>query len=481
MSSKNEWRQAVVLIHGIGEQRPMETLRGFVSNVLSRRTDGKQPTREEIRWFSKPDRLSETLELRRLSASPDFVTVPTDFYELYWAHLMEGTAWSHVAAWLQMLMLRNPWSAANRASLSIRMVWAVSWLAVIAGVFCITVLNLPIELPKLFSYGIWGLSAYIALRLIGFAGLHYAGDAARYLSPLPQNIEARKNIRNAVIGLLQKLHDEQPRRYHRIIVVGHSLGSVIAYDALSHLWQSRHSKIAGDPVGGQSELEQSRRLGLHLEAEKPPEGELLEALVARYQLRQRRLWAEQLRMGIDWRITDLVTLGSPLAHCSFMLANGRNEWEMLTKQREYPTVPPQSEDDRDQDGGKSLLEKKVISFENTEKKVRVLHHAALFACTRWTNLYFEADPIGGKVGGADRFGVAVADVKLRPQRFGSRTPLAHTAYWSEAETDARDALLNALRLAEGEAPPEVDGEERLPDSELKVSTPTEIDRAGAAR
>lgn len=448
--------------------------------VLARRIDGKQPKSDDIRWFSKPDRLSETLELRRLSASPDFVTVPTDFYELYWAHLMQGTAWSHVAAWVQMLMLRNPWPAANQVSLSIRMAWAASWLAVIGGVICTAVLDLPIELPKLFTYGIWGLATYVALRLIGFAGLHYAGDAARYLSPLPQNIEARKNIRNAVIGMLHKLHEEQPRRYHRIIVVGHSLGSVIAYDALTHLWQSRHSKIVHDPVGEQAELEQLRRLGHHLEAERTPGGKEHEALVARYQLRQRRLWAEQLRMGIDWRISDLVTLGSPLTHCSFLLANGRKAWEMLTKQREYPTVPPQSDDERDLDGGKSLLEKKVISFEDRGRNVRVLHHAALFACTRWTNLYFEADPVGGRVGGASRFGVAVKDVKVSPVRFSSRTPLAHTAYWSEDETYARDALLSALRLDEGEAPPEVDGEERSPESEVKTSAPAEIDRLWSA-
>jgi hypothetical protein len=143
-------------------------------------------------------------------------------------------------------------------------------------------------------------------------------------------------------------------------------------------------------------------------------------------------------------------------------------------------VPPQSDDERDLDGGKSLLEKKVISFEDRGRNVRVLHHAALFACTRWTNLYFEADPVGGRVGGASRFGVAVKDVKVSPVRFSSRTPLAHTAYWSEDETYARDALLSALRLDEGEAPPEVDGEERSPESEVKTSAPAEIDRLWSA-
>jgi hypothetical protein len=374
-----------------------------------------------------------------------------------------------VGAWWQMLMLRNPWSAASCASLSIRVLWAASWLAVFAGVFFAMLMDAPLKTPSLLSFGIWGLLAFVAARLLSHAGLRYAGDAARYLSPSPPNIEARKNIRNAVIALLQKLHDEQPRRYRRIVVVGHSLGSVIAYDALSHLWQSRHSKIIGDPIGEQTELEQSRRLGIQLEGASPSSADTVQAMVARYQMRQRRLWSEQLRMGIDWRITDLVTLGSPLAHCNFLLANGHDDWRMLTKQREYPTAPPQAEDERDEDGGKSLLEKKVISFENREKNVRVLHHAALFACTRWTNLYFDADPVGGRVGGSDRFGVAVEDVKVNPERMRSRTPVAHTCYWNEAETDARAVLLNALRLGEGEAPPEVDGEEPLPESEVQLS------------
>src|SRR5262249_23061735 len=74
-----------------------------------------------------------------------------------------------------------------------------------------------------------------------YLGLQYAGDAARYLSPRPENVGVRRAIRSAAIELLEGLHDDPSwRRYHRIIVVGHSLGSVIAYDALTHLWQRRH-------------------------------------------------------------------------------------------------------------------------------------------------------------------------------------------------------------------------------------------------
>ena len=48
-------RQAVVLIHGIGEQRPMGTLRAFVDAMLEPRT-----------FHSKPDTVSDSYELRRI-------------------------------------------------------------------------------------------------------------------------------------------------------------------------------------------------------------------------------------------------------------------------------------------------------------------------------------------------------------------------------------------------------------------------------
>jgi transposase len=72
---------------GIGEQRPMDTLRGFVEAVA-----GRQET--ERRAFSKPDYISPTLELRRMAIPGEDQQwergdwVATDFYELYWAHLM---------------------------------------------------------------------------------------------------------------------------------------------------------------------------------------------------------------------------------------------------------------------------------------------------------------------------------------------------------------------------------------------------------
>ncbi len=63
----------------------------------------------------------------------------------------------------------------------------------------------------------------------------YLGDCARYLRDAPDNIETRNRIRQLGLEVLDDLHRRQSNgavRYDRIVVVAHSLGSVIAYDVL---------------------------------------------------------------------------------------------------------------------------------------------------------------------------------------------------------------------------------------------------------
>ena len=84
-------RTAVVLLHGIGEQRPMATLRGFVKGVF--KNDGR----------SKPDPLSELFEVRRLDVRLADGALRLDCYELYWAHHMRSSTLTHIAKWLLRL------------------------------------------------------------------------------------------------------------------------------------------------------------------------------------------------------------------------------------------------------------------------------------------------------------------------------------------------------------------------------------------
>src|SRR4051812_4424535 len=68
-------RQAVILIHGVGEQRPMETLRSFVDSTLDSPPHQATPPTQQKRagtmpkFYSRPDFLADNLELRRLVSS----------------------------------------------------------------------------------------------------------------------------------------------------------------------------------------------------------------------------------------------------------------------------------------------------------------------------------------------------------------------------------------------------------------------------
>jgi hypothetical protein len=96
-----------------------------------------------------------------------------------------------------------------------------------------------------------------------------------------------------------------------------------------------------------------------------------------------------------WRISDFITIGSPLTYAPFLLERTDNEFiDQVQTYKRYPLCPPVAITP----GAGSF------SFEHYQHGKRP-HHAALFAATTWTNLYFPAlglvwgDLIGGKIAG----------------------------------------------------------------------------------
>jgi hypothetical protein len=454
-------RQAVVIIHGIGEQRPMETLRAFVAGAL-----GVEKKTLEALVFSKPDRISDTLELRRLSAPPKNPELPgsklepgceTDFYELYWQHLMEGTGWFHVWSWALSLLccgkLTPRLRAIRRRVALIVLGIVVIILALAAGVW------LWLEGSPLWQWvagstllGVLGWLVWRPIKwfLIGQAGrfvLGVVGDAARYLTPDPPNIKARRDIRTAGLTLLRGLHEDKLRRYERIIVVGHSLGSVIAYDLITWYWQEQHHRMDLEHITKKREtvLTEPLEPGSKPNGASPQDALGSPADRDEFRRRQRALWWKLHRTeGLPWRITDLVTLGSPLAHADVLLAENDEAFQQGKRQREFPTCPAQPEDPRDY----GLLWRKYDQA-GCPRDVRILHHGAPFAVTRWTNLFFPGDIIGGPV--APLFGEGIKDVCLCPDPGDSRiadSARSHTHYWDPGEKKACQELANALQLNE---------------------------------
>lgn len=469
-------RQAVVLIHGIGEQRPMATLRSFVDAFL-------QPGG----YHSKPDQLSDSFELRRIKlrrarkCDGDAMEInaewpETDFYEYYWAHQMYGTTTSHVVAWLVQMMC-NGCRIARRAPAAYQ---RLRRMALFAWTLAVIVLGLlgavtwffwqrPEMLPSAPAAGGGALGLFLlyylwrALRFLPAFGLSafldFVGDAARYFDVNPKNVARRHDILRGGVDLLKKLHEERDERadevlyrYGRIVLVGHSLGSVIAYDILRHYWSEVNGRI--DMTGTDlADVENFRATSLASFPDaapyaKPKRFRLAQHRLWKYvsqrvpaagSLKKDALWRKRLRAEAgarselagaepprDWQparwiVSDLVTLGSPLAHAPALLARGTGELRRKIRLRELPTCPP----DRSRHLNRGHFLVKLKAEAERLDSYWILHHGACFALTRWTNFWYPNDPVGGPLQAP--FGKGIDDVCL-PN--ASCWPLlSHLRYW----------------------------------------------------
>jgi len=442
-------RQAVVLIHGIGEQRPMGTLRSFVDALLEQGT-----------FHSKPDTVSVSYELRRIklrrvqgAAGQPGVNVDwpeTDFYEYYWAHQMHGTSVGHLVNWLRLLMFRGAKIARNRELFSSPYHSRLKWLVATAW------LGIPLALVVVVLFAVWqpavALSTTAALVLLilwkrvvaptlGTAVLDVAGDAARYLDVSPKNVARRYDIIRGGVDMLRALHKKADRaascgpvmfQYGRIVLVGHSLGSVIAYDLLRHYWAEVNGEIQVSPEC----LDTIERFD---GGNKMPEGSKIEThrCLARFREDQSEAWrhvnswwlgrpsvsgeeAAQAGRG-RWLATDLVTIGSPLAYAPLLLADGAADLAAKQRLRELPTCPP----NRSQHVNKGGFVVKLSDEAERFIDYPIIGHQAPFAITRWTNLYFSNDPIGGKLGPAFLNGIEDHELDPKSCRWWS----SHVSYW----------------------------------------------------
>ena len=441
MQNLRHERQAVIVVHGIGEQRPGQMLRDFVSNVFDQDAGEIQ--------FIKPDYISPLYDLRTISVPRNnrsrHARPTTDIYELYWADLILDTTLPQVYSWI----LKLATSKDGRISKTLLpLVWAIRILLILALLAFAWLMTMDISgLLKTLGGGI--LLSIPVIISFGFKYLRnkfaigYLGDAARYLEPNPENIAIRQKVRQTGTQLLDDLHKQG--RYSRIIVYGHSLGSVIAYDILSLTW-ARHSRDR-DPDANTS----SRALIALEDQLNPRAGRVPTSSIKKIQEMQNEAWHEYRRNGFTWLVSDFVTSGSPLAHGQWLLnLDAKTDFEKLVRERSFPTCPPQTElHNTPVPYGK----RKAFTFTHAyqdqsdshkTRSVQVPNHGGLFALTRWTNLYFpykgffDGDPVAGKLGGL--FGHWIRDVRLKQTNGFAHCRYTDCALEPDAVAEVRAAM-----------------------------------------
>lgn len=404
-------RQAVVLIHGIGEQKPMDTLRGFVDSIC-RFPDGKPMT-----FYSNPDDLSENFDLRRLTVYAN--KYRTDFFEYYWAHNLRGTKFVHLTMWLFALLWRLPKNVPKR----IRWIYYLIWVLSVSYV-ALTVVGLWefVSIKEVLTAPIVTLIGGVVLNMLTFIAIYYLGDAARYTYPSPENISDRQKIRSEGVKLLKKIH--ATKKYDRIVLVGHSLGTMIAYDILKHLWGQYHKTHSNEIVLSRTVLEEYEK---HFANDTSTWKEERKAEHIKI---QSELHDEQMAMGNKWLISDFITLGSPLAHSALLMADSMMEMEQRKAERELPTCPPVTEEKKISYPVNYKAEDPLTKA-HVERTTYCVHHAGHFAFTRWHNFYYAKDFVGGEL--SDVLGKGIIDKEVRTTNsFRNAIPfLNHTLYWGE--------------------------------------------------
>jgi hypothetical protein len=447
----------------MGEQRPLDTLNQFVGTALPPGTTGTPE------FYSRPDEVTDSYESRRYLArrrapSGEELHAQTEFYEYHWAHLMQGNRLEDLWPTFRRFVFLLPWFVPA----GLRVVWAIFWaLAIALAILLVQNIGPDFDLSRLTIPNLVGavLGNGLAAIVIGLVLTYLATritprwltssfvDVVRYLDTSPRSYGVRKEIRAGMVDLLQGLHDARIRgepRYQRIVVVAHSLGTYIAYDAITFLWgqmnelhQGPMDRDAVGPDGGiePEGLEQIERAA----AGVGPNGEGGEA----YRTAQRLIWRGLRAQGNPWLITDFISFGSPMYFANRLMTLNPTQFETRIERRDFPTCPPQPDE-----GNPGTADRRRLSYNNGGR--RVLYHGATFAVVRWTNfwfpprLWFFGDWFGGSLG--ELFGRGIKDIELVGNRPRSLVPAGAHAWYlffprDTSATSATTVLRNAMDLA----------------------------------
>src|SRR5450432_3085082 len=102
-------RTAVLVVHGMGSQRALDTVRGVVKAVWLDK-DGP-PGEGDKRYWLHPEKKNDDVDLSVITTNDVPGTIDrrsVDFHELYWAHLMSETRAVAVLLWLFQLARKGP-------------------------------------------------------------------------------------------------------------------------------------------------------------------------------------------------------------------------------------------------------------------------------------------------------------------------------------------------------------------------------------
>lgn len=236
----NRNRIAIIVIHGIGEQVPFETLDAFATNFLKHL--GEVKLRHEIVTRKGTSGVEWQESFVRIDRSNEN---PIDVHEYYWAYMTEDKIpISDVINWAEKTLeqtgkfykqneqLMEKYKE-RRGNKSFPMSAVLRWLHVAAIIFPLLDFLSAVFMP-LSQQWIAGPLQKLKKKF-GWIVTGYIGDVAIYttMDHKSKYYAIRQEILNESQTLVEEILNDN--RYDRVILAGHSLGSVIAYDTLNRI------------------------------------------------------------------------------------------------------------------------------------------------------------------------------------------------------------------------------------------------------
>lgn len=506
-------RTAVLVVHGMGQQRPGETQRSL----------GEALARPGDRCYLAPDRLTGRTDTHRVTIEGPAGHV-AHVYEHYWSDRFQDTRLTTVVRWLLGLLVQGglEWRLGGRTAavewaigiVAVLPYWIIAaaslasddralggfldgvpavgmvlgvvvgafalttlvarskWVAALigvgagaatalattdldpptAGVATVVLLWAPLWLLAGASLRGMGPLAWVRILLVvvaamvatfsmvegefvigGLPGIltvlvvvvwlrHWLGDVARYLDASPGNVAEADRLRRETTSLVAGICADSHYDYDRVVVVAHSQGGFVAYDALQRVFQAWARDHALDPEERAAVAELDHEL----------DGASPESWAAGVAVLRRRMEAAE----DPWPVSTFITLGSPIAHAAGLLVPDEAHLEQRLEARGLSSCPP-----------RQYGEPASIAY-GTGSSMR-LHHTSVFGVTEWVNVAFAHDLLGGPVnegalGGLAHDVVPGAD-RYEPTILDFLRAFPHDGYWGpsrvQEETDAVVALL----------------------------------------
>ncbi|MXO89306.1 hypothetical protein [Pontixanthobacter aquaemixtae] len=447
-------RQAVVIVHGMGEQRPLDTLFRFANAVVKEPpSSGEADTstaKFRAKYFSRPTNFEDAFESRYLVSQKSEKDDPVqqdqaDFFEYHWSFHMQGNKFTDIIATFFRMLIRSP----TRVPSGLLVVWAAIWLLIFYAAYKLystpdiwskitavytndgTGGAIAALIGTIFAIGAGGLAfkalRWLFKRFIPAKVTSHFVDVIRYLDTSPRSYAVRKNIRKGMVDLIENLHQEKEggkNKYDRVVIVAHSLGAYIAYDAITYYWTRTNQQFSGK-IGVKTLRDVEQKGAALLDASEDHSAEKVDD----YRKAQKALWLELQKQGNPWRISDFVSVGTPMYMADSIMTKNKARFQERVDLRHIAKCPPES--DLSRDG----FPKDPVSYGYPYGANTALYHAAPFAVTRWTNMWFPpalnffGDWFGGPL--APLFGHGIRDIRLKGDGWRRFIPaVAHALYFS---------------------------------------------------